>query len=639
MTVPYMPLSQRSLRNESRRSSGDVESQREGNYIEKQVKLTVPQRQLVGMLIFIWLICLWVGLKFLEGSYSSHHSPLLSSTNALLKTSDLYHTLTLPLLKIANRTKLISTRCGTTTLAPHLLSFLSNDLYDTHQQESGQSTPGLETTSRKPSRYLFAVVVQDSQTVLPDLLSRVLEAIAVLGPDHCHLSVVDHASTDETATMLRHLSHFLDLYNSEDVQSLDDHILGRGSKNRKIGQQAHSKATVEEYENKHRRHRHLSYTITTLAARDSSAENLARIRNMAVEPLIGSDDENSYQVDPTTEVVTDKSTDGEGYGVEKQARSLDKVILLDPVVTCAEDVLELIFQSHLQDADVTCGMDLGFTTHSGDLGHSLTRDMTGEMLHDDAENRDVFSSDLEAQTRFEKRLPFQVESCWSGAVVIRASTLDSTSSSSPQTPFHVSSEQQQQDDQCAPKDDRTLYFQSLWKPLTEPSVSLAHIPRIVVVPSIQFSDSPKDYVGQGRFDGWGLWPKTEKQYRDDLEAKLVAASHQPLYGYRPSTANYDYIPRVEEDEKQMSIFDSVQELLIGKEKETGDEEENEQEKEETQDIGMLMIPEETIPLLKERLKEIRAVFGVQDIQNAVLAKRDVELISEWRDRPDQTWEC
>ncbi|KAF9094492.1 capsular associated protein [Mortierella sp. AM989] len=389
---------------------------------------------------------------------------------------------------------------------------------------------------------------------------------------------------------------------------------------------------------------------------DNSPENMAKIRNLAIEPYTRSPPDTQ---DQDLLLAKDTKTDKGGAKSSSQdgMRPFDAVVVLDPILTCAEDILELIFQSQLQNADLTCGMDLNFTAeHSGSIGvtgkteqevygSAITRDMLGQRLHNDGQQSDLFSTDPETQTRFQKRLPFQVESCWSGAVVLRSTALSFSDFIQPF--FHMDAENpplplsQSQSQKCEFFDDRAAFCENLWHLEEEtqshevspgdpilvslPSSSLPHIPRMVVVPSIGFTYSSNDYASQSRFNGWGLWPKTEEKYRKELEAQLEAASH-PMYGYRASTASYGYIPRVEEDELQGPTLDYTKESNDAKD-------ENQVAQKYSNGLDRLTIPEEMTSVLKSKLEDIMAVFGVQDIQNAVLTKRDMELISEWRGRP------
>lgn len=339
-----------------------------------------------------------------EAAQYSHRSPLLPTTNALLDTPDLYHSLTVPLLDLVNRTKLISTRCGATTLEPHLLSFLTNDLVgspfslssttsttttsssnddtlvDTTKTTTEKPAAGALIKRTRPYRYLFALVLQDSETIISDVLTRTLETISILGPDNCHLSVVDHASTDATKEMLRMLKEFLDMYNRGDIQQLSSTPSSSSSSSqlgavekraaevtekveRGVRGQSQDKMNAAKKDKKQKQY--LAYTITTMTARDTSVENVARIKDLALDPLLAAAS--------SSEVVVSGGADkngAKGEGEEDEAVAFDRIILMEPVVTCAEDLLELIFQSLLQDADVTCGMDLGYHS-TADAGEAV----------------------------------------------------------------------------------------------------------------------------------------------------------------------------------------------------------------------------------------------------------------------------
>ncbi|KAF9945061.1 hypothetical protein BGZ70_004088, partial [Mortierella alpina] len=307
---------------------------------------------------------------------------------------------------------------------------------------------------------------------------------------------------------------------------------------------------------------------------------------------------------------------------------------------------------------------------------SATRDILGHKPHSEVDHRGVFSIDPETQTRFEKRLPFQVQACWSSAVVLRLSrsvlsALPFSSSGDPEPDAGA--------DECAisRSDERMVLANQLWKQhsrqqqQTSGAVSVnesqSHpVARVVVVPAVHFASSAHEYIHQGLFDGWGLWPSTAQQYRDALEAKFVAMSRHPLYGYRPSTSSYGYIPRVKEEKVVPIETDATTSLereekegdLSGANKDQGSSTTIKLEEgggtrvesvavvknsssnadDETGSPSML-ISEEVLPLLKARLEEINAVFGVQDIEDAVLTKQEAELIVEWRDVSRQGAGC
>ncbi|KAF9322479.1 capsular associated protein [Podila minutissima] len=620
MTAAYTPLSQR--------RDSDAET---ANRAEKPFRLSLPERQLAGLLLFFWLVCVWVALKVMEATHTSHHKSLLPTTNALLDTasSDIYQSLTFPLLQIANHTQLISNRCGTVSLPPHLLSFLDNDLHSQLEEEQKGSldTPEAqaEPISRprysnhaqveslmgaKASRYLFALVVQDAQEVLPDTLSRIIEAIAILGPNECHLSIVDHGSTDGTKQMIRTLAGYLDRYNHEQEEGPYTDGANRAD------------PRDSEQDSSMKRHKqHISYTVITMASQDNSPTNLARVKNLALSPMFPRPSEQSMQGEAVQEEAH----------THPEPQKFDRVVFFETaVVTCTEDILELVYQSQLQDADLVCGVDLRVKDKDGEniavLDSSATRDILGKPL---GSSKYTFSSDADTLARFKKRIPFQAAACWSGAVAIRASLL--TAATSLQT-FRTPGQRQRQylqeqpnttspqqsDPNMCPEAGSTLLFNfDLWntKQHSSPSTSSStespspdHLARIVVVPTSQMQYSRVDYAAVEDFTAWGLWPKSEHLFRQEHEEQLLEASHRPQYGYSASTARYGFVPRVQEEALEAIEGDD-----------TGAA------------VSLLeQILDDTDEELKAKLAAIGAVFGIRDIEEAVVAKRESELVGEWR---------
>lgn len=582
----YTPLNQR--------RDSDVEDTSDTVLEEKPIRLTVAERQLAGLLVFFWLICVYVALKVMEVTNASHRKPLLPTTNALLNTtSDIYLSLTLPLLMIANHSQLISNRCSTVSLSPHLLSFLDNDLHAQLEEEQGPlvDPPVTEATRQiesplgaKASRYLFALVVQDAQEVLPDTLTRIIEAIAILGPNECHLSIVDHGSTDGTKQMIKVLTGYLDRYNREQEEGLSSEgVLDR---------------TADDSDNnKSKRKQRIMYTIITMANQDNSPANLARVKNLALSPMF-----------PRS--VSEPSSQG-------ATPTFDRVVFFEAaVVTCTEDILELVYQSQMQDADLVCGIDLRAKDTDGEsagvavLDSLATRDILGRPL---GSGKDTFSSDPDTLAHFKKRIPFQAATCWSGAVAIRASLL---TSSTGQNPFRIATRRQRQQLQrqpsrtptrknpkeTCPNAGSTLLFNlDLWKtkqssgstsaPSNTGSPSSDSTARIMVVPTSQMQYSGVDYAAVGDFNAWGLWSKSEKVYRHEHEQRLLDTSHRSKRSHSGSTSRYGWFSREQEEPKVEG-------------------EDNEE--------------------LKAKLETIGAVFGIRDIEAAMAAKKEGEAVEAWR---------
>ncbi|KAF9377299.1 capsular associated protein, partial [Podila verticillata] len=581
----YTPLNQQ--------RDSDVEDTPDTVLEEKPFRLTVAERQLAGLLVFFWLICVYVALKVMEVANASHRRPLLPTTNALLDTtSDIYLSLTLPLLMIANHSQLISNRCSTVSLSPHLLSFLDNDLHAQLEEEQGPlvDPPVTEATRQvgsllgaKASRYLFALVVQDAQEVLPDTLTRIIEAIAILGPNECHLSIVDHGSTDGTKQMIRTLTGYLDRYNREQEEGLSS----EGVPDRRAD---------DSDNNKSKRKQHIMYTIITMANQDNSPANLARVKNLALSPMF-------------PRPVSEPSSQG-------VTPTFDRVVFFEAAVaTCTEDILELVYQSQMQDADLACGIDLRAKDTDGEsagvavLDSLATRDILGKPL---GSGKDSFSSDPDTLAHFKKRIPFQAATCWSGVVAIRASLL---TSSTGQNPFRVAARRQRQQlqrqpsraptrknpkDTCPNAGSTLLFNLDLWKtkqssdstpPSNTGTPSSDSTARIVVVPTSQMQYSGADYAAVSDFDAWGLWSKREQVYRQEHERRLLDASHRSKRSHSRSTSRYGWFWREQEESKVEG-------------------EDNEE--------------------LKAKLATIGAVFGIRDIEDAMTAKKEGEAVEAWR---------
>lgn len=171
------------------------------------------------------------------------------------------------------------------------------------------------------------------------------------------------------------------MYNRGDIQLLDSTPSSSSTSSEAVEKRAADVTESErdergvrgqDQDKKHRakkdkkqKKQYLSYTITTMTARDTSVKNVARIKDLVLDPLLAAAS--------TSEVVVSGGSDkngAKGEGEKAEGVAFDRIILMDPVVTCAEDLLELVFQSLLQDADVTCGMDLEYHS-TADAGETV----------------------------------------------------------------------------------------------------------------------------------------------------------------------------------------------------------------------------------------------------------------------------
>ncbi|PVU91425.1 hypothetical protein BB559_004157 [Furculomyces boomerangus] len=123
-------------------------------------------------------------------------------------------------------------------------------------------------------------------------------------------------------------------------------------------------------------------------------EYLAKLRNKAIEPL------------------ETESLNGRKY---------DKIVFMNDVVFCRNDILELLYQSEHQQSDMTCPLD--FDTGGPDGREILfrdtwvARDLGGESFHKGLNDMVPHKPSME---RFKNNLPFQVQCCWNGAAVLNA---------------------------------------------------------------------------------------------------------------------------------------------------------------------------------------------------------------------------
>ncbi|KAK7924000.1 glycosyltransferase family 69 protein [Apiospora marii] len=225
--------------------------------------------------------------------------------------------------------------------------------------------------TRKPKiQYHFALDLRQCLKLLPQLLGSVVEAIRFLGPEQCALSIVEGNSEDGTPEVLAVLQRELGKLMGDRLRI----ILGDNIDPISLGSPG--------------------------GARFS---RLAELRNMALQPLV-----------QHTERYAEDAT----------------VIFLNDVAICTEDILELVHQRRSLHADMTCAMDWML----GDDGRSLfydsyiARAANGDLFFDIPPETGSFSHGVDdlfwnepvARALFEAHLPFQVFSCWNGAVTFAA---------------------------------------------------------------------------------------------------------------------------------------------------------------------------------------------------------------------------
>ena len=206
--------------------------------------------------------------------------------------------------------------------------------------------------------YFFALDLHQCAPLLPRLLGSVVEAVRLLGPSNCALSIVEGRSDDGTFEILHALRKDLDhlglryILTSSDVAPVGDKDTDR------------------------------------IAA-------LAELRNLALAPLVRQPD--AYAADAT-------------------------VVFLNDVALCADDILELVHQRRVQHADMTCAMDWTYvgpdpTFYDVWIARGMNGDSFFEIPADANWNSawNLFWNDADTRQRYDAGRPFQVFACWNGA--------------------------------------------------------------------------------------------------------------------------------------------------------------------------------------------------------------------------------
>ncbi|KAJ3026402.1 capsular associated protein [Rhizophlyctis rosea] len=170
---------------------------------------------------------------------------------------------------------------------------------------SSRSSSPLSTRSRythlqnTTNRYVIALNLHDSDTVSPNTLTQLTRLIHYLGPHRIFLSIFESNSKDGTSKVLRLYEAFLTALNVP-------HKIDTGR----------SPPVIQE----------------------NRIVRLAKIRNAALQPLF---DERTTTFHPPT---------------------YTRILFLNDVLFCAEDTLELLHQSLIQESDITCGLDYDWPT-------------------------------------------------------------------------------------------------------------------------------------------------------------------------------------------------------------------------------------------------------------------------------------
>lgn len=213
----------------------------------------------------------------------------------------------------------------------------------------------LSQPKSKP-RWFFALDLFQSIQILEQLLSSIVQATNFLGPENCVVSIVEGRSTDGTYETLNSLQ--------KELQSLG-----------------------------------VQYYLQCVDIDPTSPDGdrilaLAQLRNYALLPLIA----NPKEYDPDT-----------------------RIIFINDVALCTEDILELLHQGVVLDADMTCAFDwIGGCFYDVWISRTMVGDIFFEIPQSSSWEfaGNLFWNHEASRKSYSKGHPFQVFSCWNGAVAM-----------------------------------------------------------------------------------------------------------------------------------------------------------------------------------------------------------------------------
>ncbi|KAF3806552.1 Alpha-1 3-mannosyltransferase CMT1 [Colletotrichum gloeosporioides] len=223
----------------------------------------------------------------------------------------------------------------------------------------------VDNTSKR--HFFFALDLRQVVDLLPQLIGAVLEAVDIIGPENCAISIVEGISTDGTYETLYRLKAHLD----------------------KVG---------------------IAYYLQTSSIDSHSGDRigkLAKLRNLALEPMMA--EANRYDPNATIVFLNDVAACTEDIlelAYQKQTQGAD--------MTCAMDYHFLRFAPHngepsFYDSWISRGIN-------GDTFLPIPdRTPKGEQWSDVA---NMFWNEPYSQDRYLSRKPLQVFACWNGGVAM-----------------------------------------------------------------------------------------------------------------------------------------------------------------------------------------------------------------------------
>ncbi|OLY81913.1 Alpha-1,3-mannosyltransferase CMT1 [Smittium mucronatum] len=106
---------------------------------------------------------------------------------------------------------------------------------------------------------------------------------------------------------------------------------------------------------------------------------------------------------------------------KKVGRVYDKIIFMNDIYFCRNDILELIYQSNFQGSDFTCPLDFHSVPAKGGIiefrDSWVARDIEGNKFNPELE---AVSNHPDSRLRNGQNLPFQVQCSWNGVGVLNS---------------------------------------------------------------------------------------------------------------------------------------------------------------------------------------------------------------------------
>ncbi|KAJ1512440.1 capsular associated protein [Coelomomyces lativittatus] len=232
-------------------------------------------------------------------------------------------------------------------------------------------------------RFMLVLNLFNSEDILPDFLASLLIFLSKLNPSNVHISIYENGSKDRTKSYLQALRVYLRGLSVNYSIALDD---------------------------------------SNRPAHFHRIEYLAQVRNKAMTPLWSTQAELRAMYFNSSTHFSDERFDPKTGDLllndPGKPPVVDKIIFLNDVMFCPEELLELVHQSFLQNADISCGMDYTRSAMPIFYDFWVARDKHGEKWFNLPFDKILKDGDTDQEEFVNRQLPFQTFCCWNGGAVL-----------------------------------------------------------------------------------------------------------------------------------------------------------------------------------------------------------------------------